>query len=87
MSGAPCVARPTTAAVPAWQSLRTELLEQRKRDFYLPGYRVGDLRRYKKLYQIDGWPRGTMPGLARAYGGDECWPMDSNGLNGNPNAR
>jgi hypothetical protein len=67
--------------------LRTELLEQRKRDFYLAGYRVGDLRRYKRLYQLDLWPKGTMPGLARSYGSDECWPMDSNELNGNPNAR
>jgi hypothetical protein len=67
--------------------LRSELLEQRKRDFYLAGYRVGDLRRYKRLYQTDLWPKGVMPGLTRPYGGDECWPMDSNELNGNPNAR
>jgi hypothetical protein len=45
------------------------------------------LRRYKKLYQLDFWPKGVMPGLARTYGADECWPMDSNELNGNPNAR
>jgi SusD family len=71
----------------ATTELRTELLEQRKRDFYLAGYRVGDLRRYKRLYQLDLWPKGTMPGLTRSYGSDECWPMDSNELNGNPNAR
>jgi hypothetical protein len=67
--------------------LRAELVEQRKRDFYLAGYRAGDLRRYKKLYQLDSWPHGTMPGLTRAYGVDECWPMDSDELNGNPNVR
>lgn len=67
--------------------LRGELLEQRKRDLLLAGYRVGDLRRYKKLYNLDFWPKGVMPGLARPYGTDECWPMDSNELNGNPNAR
>ena len=71
----------TTAA------LRSELLDQRKRDFYFAGYRVGDLRRYKKLYSTDFWPKGVMPGLTETYGADECWPMDVNELNGNPNAR
>jgi hypothetical protein len=70
-------------------ALRQELIDQRKRDFYLAGYRVGDLRRYKKLYGsgYDFWPKGLMPGLTETYGTDECWPMDINELNGNPNAR
>ena len=70
-------------------ALRAELVEQRKRDFYLAGYRVGDLRRYKRLYgaAYDFWPKGLMPGLTETYGTDECWPMDINELNGNPNAR
>jgi hypothetical protein len=67
--------------------LRAELFEQRKRDFLLAGFRVGDLRRYKRQHNLDFWPKGVMPGLARPYGSDECWPMDSNELNGNPNAR
>jgi hypothetical protein len=67
--------------------LRAELLEQRKRDLLLAGFRVGDLRRYRRLYNLNYWPTGLMPGLARPYGSDECWPMDSNELNGNPNAR
>jgi hypothetical protein len=71
----------------ATATLRAELIEQRKRDFYLAGYRVGDLRRYKRLYSTDLWPKGVMPGLPQQYGNDECWPMDINELNGNPNAR
>lgn len=70
-------------------ALQTELFDQRKRDFYLAGYRVGDLRRYKARYgaSFDFWPKGVMPGLTSTYGSDECWPMDINELNGNPNAR
>jgi hypothetical protein len=71
----------------ATATLRAELLDQRRRDFYLAGYRVGDLRRYKARYNLDLWPKGVMPGLPQQYGNDECWPMDVNELNGNPNAR
>jgi hypothetical protein len=67
--------------------LQGELREQRFRDFFLDGHRTEDLRRYKKLYSVDLWPTGTMPGLTRPYGSDECWPMSSAELNGNPAAR
>jgi hypothetical protein len=64
-----------------------ELLDQRFLDFFLDGHRTGDLRRYKRSYQLDLWPKGQMPGLNRAYGSAECWPMSISELNGNPAAR
>ena len=62
-----------------------ELLNQRLRDFFLDGHRMGDLRRYKKLYSFDFWPKGTMPGLTTQYGTQECWPIAQSELNSNPN--
>ena len=35
------------------------LRDQRRRDFYLAGYRMGDLRRYDKLYNLNQFPTGT----------------------------
>ena len=65
--------------------LARELLNQRYRDFFLDGHRMGDLRRYKKLYQLDLWPKGTMPGLTQQYGTQECWPIAASEVNSNPN--
>jgi hypothetical protein len=62
-----------------------ELLDQRRRDFFLDGHRMGDLRRYKSQYQLDFWPRGTMPGLQQQYGTQECWPIAASDRNSNPN--
>ena len=65
--------------------LFAELLEQRFRDFFLDGHRIGDLRRYKRLYAIDLWPKGTMPGLTQQYGSQECWPIAASERASNPN--
>jgi starch-binding outer membrane protein, SusD/RagB family len=65
--------------------LFTELLDQRYRDFFLDGHRIGDLRRYKKFHQLDLWPHGTMPGLTQQYGSQECWPIAASEMNSNPN--
>jgi len=62
-----------------------ELLDQRFRDFFLDGHRMGDLRRYKRLYQLDFWPKGQMPGLQQQYGTQECWPIAASERNSNPN--
>lgn len=52
------------------------LRDQRRRDFYLAGHRMGDLRRYKALYDVDLWPSGPYPGSAtETYGDQECWPI------------
>lgn len=64
------------------------LREQRSRDLYLAGYRLGDLRRYKKLYSVDLFERGTFkyPVAAPAtFGPQECWPIPLAEYNGNPN--
>ena len=65
--------------------LRDELLDQRLRDFFLDGHRMGDLRRYKKLYGLDLWPSGQMPGLPQSYGTQECWPVAQSEIDANPN--
>jgi len=67
--------------------LFTELLDQRFRDFFMDGHRIGDLRRYKKLYQLDMWPKGTMPGLSQSYGTQECMPIATSEVQSNPNLK
>jgi hypothetical protein len=65
-----------------------ELLEQRKMDFMLAGFRMPDLIRYKRLYQKDFWPTGAMGGFVgytQQYGTTECWPIAASEKNGNPN--
>ena len=62
-----------------------EVLEQRSRDFFMDGHRMGDLRRYKALYDKDFWPTGQMPGLSVNYGTQECWPIAASERNSNPN--
>jgi hypothetical protein len=52
------------------------LREQRARDLYLDGHRMGDIRRYKALYGVDLWPTGAYFGSASlTYGTQECWPV------------
>jgi hypothetical protein len=69
--------------------LTDELLEQRKWDFFLAGFRMPDLIRYKKLYSKDLWPKGKMSGVTASYtqnyGSAECWPIGATEKNGNPN--
>ena len=53
---------------------QAEVRDQRRRDFFLDGHRVGDLRRYKKLYGVDQWPKGTHPDpFIGTYGTAECF--------------
>lgn len=66
-----------------------ELLEQRKLDFILAGFRMPDLIRYKRYYQKDLWPKGKMGGFgsdySQSYGATECWPIGTTEKNANPN--
>jgi hypothetical protein len=74
---------------PSESAFQAALREQRARDFYLAAYRVGDLRRYKKLYSVDLWPTGTYVSPVPApatYGTSECFPIPLAELNGNPAA-
>jgi hypothetical protein len=52
------------------------LRDQRRRDFFIDGHRLGDLRRYKRFYGIDEWPSGPYFGSTTvSYGTQECWPI------------
>jgi hypothetical protein len=66
--------------------LFAELRDQRARDFYLDGHRLGDLRRYLEFYQIDLFPTGNYPQQSGTqYSDDVCWPLPTSELNDNPN--
>jgi hypothetical protein len=71
----------------AGDALMAELREQRSRDLYLDNHRLGDLRRYKKYYNVDLFPTGPYPGstTGAVYGTSECWPLPVNEINDNPN--
>jgi len=62
------------------------LREQRARDFFLNGQRLGDLRRYKRLYNLNLFPTGPYPGgvAGETYGDQECWPITLAERQGNP---
>jgi hypothetical protein len=76
--------QPALAALPA--DPQAELRDQRRRDFFLDGHRVGDLRRYKRLYGVDQWPKGTHPDpFIGTYGTAECFVPQLNEKLGNPN--
>ncbi len=69
-------------------ALMAELREQKSRDFYLAGNRLGDLRRYKEFYGVDLFPSGPYPGSTTGQVYDSsitCWPLPTNEINGNPN--
>jgi hypothetical protein len=69
-------------------ALMAELRDQRSRDFYLDNHRLGDLRRYKKYYSVDLFPKGPYPGSTtnQVYNeGIDCWPLPTNEINDNPN--
>ena len=69
-------------------ALMAELRDQRSRDFYLDGRRLGDLRRYKKYYNVDLFPKGPYPGTTTGQIYNEavtCWPLPTNEIIANPN--
>lgn len=68
-------------------ALMAELREQRARDFFLDGRRLGDIRRYLEYNNIDFFPRGAYPGstTGEAYGPQTCMPLTNNEIFGNPN--
>ncbi|GAC1652286.1 MAG: hypothetical protein NVS4B3_14290 [Gemmatimonadaceae bacterium] len=63
------------------------LRDQRRRDFYLDGHRLGDLRRYKDRYSLDLFPKGSYFGSTTVtFGNQTCWPLSLAELTNNPNA-
>lgn len=80
IGGQASIAGPTEAEYMA------ALRDQRRRDFYLDGHRMGDLRRYNSLYGVDEWPTGPFYGSATVeFGTQECWPVPLAEKDGNPN--
>lgn len=68
--------------------LMAELRDQRSRDFYLDNHRLGDLRRYKKYFNVDLFPKGPYPGSTSGQIYNEsvdCWPLSRNEIDQNPN--
>ncbi len=61
-----------------------ELRDQRARDFFLTGQRLGDLRRYLKG-GLDLFPKGKYPVFTDFYGENQCFMVPLSEKAGNPN--
>ena len=59
------------------------LMEQRSRDFFLDGHRMGDLRRYLKG-GTDLWEKGAMYGTTTTFNDQTCWPINLAEVTNNP---
>lgn len=71
---------------PTDAELMAELREQRGRDLYLSGLRLGDLRRWKAQGVGDFFPTGPHPTEEwGSYGDAECYPLPRTEYEGNPN--
>ena len=75
----------TTATTAA--NYLANLRDQRARDFYLDGHRLGDLRRYLRVHGVNLFPTGAYPGstTGETYGSQTCLPLTAAEINGNPN--
>jgi hypothetical protein len=75
----------STAVSPS--DILADLRDQRSREFYLDGHRLGDIRRYKAQYGVDYFPSGPYPGSATGdqYGTRECFVIPISEINSNPN--
>jgi hypothetical protein len=58
-------------------------MEQRSRDFFLDGHRMGDLRRYLKG-GTDLWEKGSMYGTTTNFNDQTCWPINVAEVTNNP---
>jgi hypothetical protein len=72
--------------LPAGADVMAALREEKRRDFFLAGRRLGDLRRYLKQGVGDFFPSGPHPtkewGL---YGSAVCYTVTQDEVNSNPN--
>jgi hypothetical protein len=76
--------QPLLTEVPAG-GLQAEVRDQRRRDFFMDGHRLGDLRRYLALYGIDEFPQGTHPDIfIGTYGTATCFIPALDEKQGNP---
>jgi hypothetical protein len=68
--------------------LMAELRTQRGKDFFLGGFRLGDLRRWKEQGVADYFPSGAHPNTQWGqYGDATCFPLPATEYEGNPNIR
>lgn len=75
--------QPALTSLPADEL--AEIRDQRRRDFFLDGHRLGDLRRYKELYGVDQFPTGQHPDpFLGTYGTAECFVPIQDERQGNP---
>lgn len=76
----------TATTVTTVTNYMANLMEQRGRDLYLGGHRLGDLRRWDKYYGISNrWPTGSFYGSATVtFGTGKCWPMNAAEITNNP---
>jgi hypothetical protein len=75
----------TALASAAGVNLQAELRDQRRRDFFLDGHRLGDLRRYKAQQGVDEFPKGAHPdAFIGTYGTAECFIPALDERQGNP---
>jgi len=77
---------PSTTAATATTAANymDNLIDQRRRDFFLDGHRMGDLRRYKNKLGIDLWEKGAMYGGTLTFNDQTCWPMNLAEITNNP---
>jgi hypothetical protein len=69
-------------------ALMAELREQRGKDLFLGGFRLGDLRRWKDTGVGDFFPTGIHPNAQWGpYGDATCFPLPDDEYEGNPNIR
>ena len=72
----------------AGTDLMAELRDQRRRDFFLDGHRLGDLRRYKRFHNLDLFPKGPHPNADDwgwgNYSDAECFVPSRGEIIGNP---
>ena len=64
------------------QEIQAQVQEQRRRELFVEGHRMGVLRR---LGTITEFTSGTHPYVGDAYGGMACFPLPDTERNGNPN--
>ena len=76
----------TTAATPTDPTnYDANLRNQRRRDFYLDGHRMGDLRRYLRRYNVDDWQKGSFYGSTTiSFNNQMCWPLTVAEITNNP---
>lgn len=80
--------QPPLAASATGEEIMAALRDQRSRDFYLDGHRVGNLRRYMKQGINDPshqFPTGIHPGTDDVYGDATCFAISQGERSANPN--